>query len=208
MIREYLIRSLSPKGCDALHRARERERVLSRLKITFVMQNELLGTAHAISLAKDFMGKDPLLVVYPDDLLYDPDAHRSISEPSRRLLECYTHTGNTVLLSAEISGDLASMYGVLTVRAEGKSYLVTDIVEKPLHYTANSAFILVGRMVITPRLMESIPRYRLNDGEGIIPALLGEAHIGRLSAEVYNGVRYDLGSHEGYGVLLRDTYHS
>ena len=207
-IREYLTRRISPKGCEASRFSEERERVLSLLRFTFVMQRELLGTAHAISLAKDFMGKDPLLVVYPDDLLYDPHKHRSSGDPSRRLLECYRRTGDSVLLGAEIPGALASMYGVLTLRRREASYVVTDIVEKPLDYASDRAHVLVGRMVITPRLMESIPRYRLNDGEGIIPALLGEARASRLSAEVYQGARYDLGSHEGYGILLRDIYRS
>ena len=205
MIREYLTRELSPKGCEASLFAEERKRTLSRVKITFALQKELLGTAHAISLAKDFAGQDPLLVIYPDDLIYDARAHRIISESTRRLVDSCLETGHSVLLAAEIPGRLASMYGVLTLRRRGERYDVTDIVEKPLRYNADRAHVLVGRMMLTSRIMDSLTYCRMNDCEGIIPALTLEARAGRLSAEVYRGKRYDLGSHEGYRLLLRDS---
>ena len=88
---------------------------------------------------------------------------------------------------------------------------VTDIVEKPAEYHMEKpaeyhmekACVLIGRMVITPRVMANIPHHRFDDGEGIIPSLIEEAKIGRLSALVYRGERYDLGSHEGYRAILR-----
>ena len=205
VIRDYLTLRMIPKGEEAERLSVERERTLSALDISFAMQKELLGTAHAISLASSFMGDDNLLVAYPDDLMYDPSSHGVIYEPTRKIIELSAQTGNSVVLADEIEGRDALNYGVLRLCARDEVSCVKDIVEKPLDYREDKAHILIGRMMITPRVMESIPRHRLTDGEGIIPALREEAAKGRLSALVYKGNRFDLGSHQGYKELLRRT---
>jgi len=204
LIRDYLTGMVSPKGRDAELLSDERARILSSLKIFFAKQEELLGTAHAIGIAASFMGEDPLLVVYPDDLLYDP-VDRSISADStRKLWEICRNTGKSVLMAVEIPGSTASQYGVMRLHARERDIVVTSIVEKPKDYMERLAYALIGRMVITPEIMRSIPKHRMSDGEGIIPVLSEAAANGRLLAVIHKGARYDLGSHRGYHYLLRD----
>ena len=206
IIRDYLTGEIAPKGQDATKLCIERERLLTALNITFAYQERLLGTAHAVKLAARFMGEDPMLVVYPDDVMYDPTVRRVISDQTRKLSDICEKTGDSVVLSAPIDGSEAHQYGVLRLCAHGEGLRVSDIVEKPTDYREAIAHVLIGRMMITPRVMESISKCALNDREGIIPPLMTEAMIGRLSASVYDGIRYDLGSHVGYANLLRDIY--
>ena len=202
-IRDYLTSSVTAKGEEATRLADERARVLDSINVGFLKQKELLGTAHAVGLAASFMGKDPLLVVYPDDLLCKSRSSEVNAQPTRDLLEMSRQTGNSVVLATEIDGREAHKYGVLYMHAREDALSVTDIVEKPAEYHMEKAYVLIGRMVITPRVMANIPHHRFDDGEGIIPSLIEEAKIGRLSALVYRGERYDLGSHEGYRAILR-----
>ena len=201
-LRDYLTNEIRPKGEDALRLAREREKVLSRLKIKFALQEKPLGTAHAISLARSFAGDDPLLVVYPDDLLQVKG--RFQSESLTEMIALYEKTVASVLLTACVPGSAASQYGVLTVRKEADRHFVTAIREKPQDYKKSTAQVMIGRMILTPWAMDRIPLHGYSDAEGIVPTLADAAEQGRLLACLHRGARYDLGSHQGYGSLLKD----
>ena len=205
VIRSYLTGTLSPKGKDALFLEEKRRRVIDSLHISFAKQEMLLGTAHAVRLAASFMGEDPMLVVFPDDLLFDARNGSVIVHPTRELIDLCRDTGDSVLLAAEIPGSEASQYGVLRLIHTAKGCFVTDIVEKPLDYTAHRAHVLIGRIMLTPRVVNCLPKHRFEDAAGIIPALLEEAAAYRLRARVYKGERYDLGSHRGYRALLKNV---
>ena len=115
-------------------------------------------------------------------------------------------TGKSVVLAEEIPVALSSQYGVLSMGvASGKDVCsVTGIVEKPKDYRGEKAYAMIGRMVITPSVMDAIESFPINDADGIIPALSAEAGEGRVLAKLYRGRRYDLGSHRGYEEVLRE----
>ena len=197
---DYLTNRISPKGDSAVALSLKRERLLLDLRFEFTWQKELRGTADAIALARDFMGEDPALVIYPDDLLSVEDGVRDGVYALRKICKVSISSGKSVLLVREIPCSLASSYGVVTLGEEnaGGAYSVLDIVEKPRIYTPDRAFAMMGRFVIGPTVTERIPDLPLTDREGIVPALREEAKEGRLLAVVYNGVHEDIGSHDGY----------
>ena len=198
-LRAYCSDLIAPKGCVATRFSCERDRLLSGLQITYVEQRQLLGTADAVYLARDFMGKDPLLTVYPDDLLVLSGAQKP-ARSSFRLLRLAEKSGKSVVLCEEIPREEASQYGVLQLGTgfdRGFSE-VLDIVEKPKEFAGERAFAMIGRMVLQPQVVESIANYPMNDGEGIIPVLRRQAKEGRLLACLLSEKRWDLGSHRGY----------
>ena len=204
-IRDYLTGEPAPKGAEASLASDIRKQTLSRLSISFVRQEELLGTAHAVSLAREFAGEDPILVVFPDDLLYDPKSGAAVPLGIEALSDTYEKTKESVLLAAEVPGKEASQYGVLRLKKCGSLRLVSEIVEKPLHFEEEHAFVLIGRMLLTTETLDLIPQYRFSDGDGIIPVLQKGANADALYACVYRGPRYDLGSHQGYRSVWRDS---
>ena len=207
-LREYFDREITPKGEQACTMAKEREEILSKLRITVALQQELRGTADAIYLAKEFMGKDDLLVVFPDDILSLSKGGLSDGvRANRRLIAEAKKSGESVLLVQEIPRVLASSYGVVRMRNRGEGFAtVTDIVEKPQNYTEDRAHAMIGRMLLTPRLVATIPDLPVNDREGSVPALNSAAERGELLAMAYDGRRFDIGSHDGYESLLRAVY--
>ena len=44
-----------------------------RVRVTTVRQQEMRGTGHALLLARDFAGDDPVVVCFPDDLFGSPN---------------------------------------------------------------------------------------------------------------------------------------
>ena len=203
LLRDYLTGKITPKGETATRLAAERERVLSALKIEFALQKKPLGTADAVYLAKDFAAKDPLLVMYSDDVLFVKGKFESDS--ASRMVALSEKTSASVILSTRVPGRVASQYGVLQLKNQGGLKFVTAICEKPQGYEKREANVMIGRMVLTPDAVASIPAYPYSDSQGIVPALGHAAKEGGLLALKHVGKRYDVGSHEGYLSLLKEV---
>ena len=201
----YLTRAVHYKGESAERLCRARDEILSKIKIVFAEQKRLCGTADAVYLAKDFMQDEPILVLYPDDLLSVQGRLSDGIEATRKMMTVAEKTGCCVLLSEEIDGKKASDYGVLSVRESDKDLLIVDgIVEKPGHFVEKRAHVLIGRMVLTPKAIHAISLFDRTDAAGIIPLLDREGRQGRLLAIDHHGKRFDVGSHEGYQRVLRE----
>ena len=194
----YLSDEITPKGEQASRFSEQRRKLLTRLKVCFAKQRFPLGTADAIRLARDFMGDEPLAVLYPDDLLRERSEEGGSGALLGEMIRVAVQRDVSVVAACEIPGSMASQYGVLRLEGDGALCRVSDLTEKPSDYREDMAHVMIGRFVISPRVMASIPRHEISDRSGIIPALLEEASIGRLFARVYRGQRYDIGSHQGY----------
>ena len=199
----YLTDPVLPKGADATRLLAERDKLLSEMHVVFVEQKQLNGTAGAILLAEDFMGDDPLIVLYPDDILTVVGKCADGIVATSDLVRTYRRTGLSTVLTTEIPGKVAHDYGVLTLVSRDEVFFVTQIVEKPQNYMGDRANILIGRMLLTPKTVRSIRSFELTDESGIIPILSDEASREALAAVRYRGRRYDIGSQKGYAATLR-----
>ena len=198
-IAEYFTRPIDAKGERARRLESMRRELLSRVEISVAYQRELNGTAGAIRQAKDFAGKDDLLVAYPDDIL--TLAGVNVPEgPIETLLRAKEGFDGSVVLTRAIPGQDASQYGVVSPSSKVSDdiYSVARILEKPQYYAARQACVLIGRMLLTPACLRELENHPFSDAMGIIPALNDEAARGALHAVLYSGDIADIGSHEGY----------
>lgn len=112
---------------------------------TFIRQQEMLGTGHALLAAQSAIGSDPFVVAYPDDLHFgDPPL-------TRQLIDTYDQTGCTVLSTIHNPPNL-ERYGILDIADDG--FHVKDIIEKPLPGTEPSKEATIGRYLYTPEIFE------------------------------------------------------
>jgi UTP--glucose-1-phosphate uridylyltransferase len=166
------------------------------LRTTFVRQDQMRGTGHALLQAKTFAGDDPILVAFPDDLFGAPNV-------SKALVDAWRATPHTTLLAAEITGDV-SRYGVLDFgggAGSGPVRAVRDLVEKPAKGTEPSQVVSFGRYLYTPEvfpiLEEGLARHA--NGEFYATHALSElGKRGRLQAAITPAVRWDTGDRLGY----------
>jgi len=200
----YLTEPIVPKGGLATQLTAERDALLSRIRISFAEQKSLKGTADAILLAQEFMGDSPLVVAYPDDLLTVCGILSDGIDATRALVREAERTQGSAILVTRISGNEARNYGVVNCHLEEESFRVDSLIEKPQDYTADVAYALIGRMILTPKAVASIRSFALTDESGIVPVLSAEGMMGALTAVEYDGKRYDLGSHEGYYSAVRE----
>jgi len=146
---EHIVRSLTTNGVHELlvvigHKREVLQNFLGdgrkfEAEISYAVQPSVLGTAHAIGMAEEFVGEEDFLAIY-GDLFTTPRA-------IHRVLETYEAAGKKQTLTV-VSVPNPSSYGVVSV-SEDK---VTRIVEKPepqevLSNLANAGIYIFGNEI-------------------------------------------------------------
>jgi UTP--glucose-1-phosphate uridylyltransferase len=158
----------------------------------FVRQAEMRGTGHALLLARSFVGSEPFIAAYPDDL------HFGEKPLARQLIETWEKTGCTVLATLHDPPDI-NRYGVISIAPDGMH--VTGIVEKPARGCEPSREASIGRFLYTPDFLEQLADEWKRHREGEFfhtPAVLELARRGRVVFKRVEGERLDTGEPAGY----------
>lgn len=131
------------------------------LPVEFCYQDEAKGLGHAVLMARDLVGDEPFFVLLGD--YFDPSR-----EMCRRMLEVSRAHGDcSVIAVAPVPADQVSRYGIIAgewddemdgdTPADGECpgaiWEVTGLVEKPSPEDAPSHLFIVGRYLLTPRVM-------------------------------------------------------
>jgi UTP--glucose-1-phosphate uridylyltransferase len=163
-----------------------------RAQCYFVRQTEMRGTGNALLLARSFVGKDPFVVAYPDDL------HFGEVPLARQLIETWEKTGCTVLATLHDPPDI-NRYGIISIAPDGLH--VTGIVEKPPVGTEPSREASIGRFLYTPDFLDQLAADWKEHREGEFfhtTSVLALAKKGRVVFRRVDGRRLDTGEPGGY----------
>jgi UTP--glucose-1-phosphate uridylyltransferase len=163
------------------------------LRTQFVRQSEMKGTGHALLLAREFVGDDPFVVAFPDDLFS--------ANCAKLLVEEHERTGRMVLACSDLADQDVSRYGVVAIEDTGDRLAVRDIVEKPARGTEPSTIVSWGRYLYTPELFDALDRGLRDHTKGefyATDAIRSLASSDRVVASIVPGVRYDTGEKLGY----------
>lgn len=133
----------------------------SVLPVSFVYQDEAKGLGHAVLQAAPEIGGEPFFVLLGDYFVPGRQMCVHMAEVSRE------HGGASVIAVAQVPADQVSRYGIIagscvgalpgcdaTGEEEGAVWKVTGLVEKPRPENAPSHLFIVGRYLLTPRVME------------------------------------------------------
>lgn len=132
------------------------------LPVSFVYQDEPRGLGHAVLCAADAVGDDePFFVLLGDYFVPDRQMCVRMAEVSRE------HGGASVIAVAPVPADQVSRYGIIAGQCvgslpgttasgekEGAVWKVTGLVEKPKAEDAPSHLFIVGRYLLSPRIMD------------------------------------------------------
>jgi UTP--glucose-1-phosphate uridylyltransferase len=158
----------------------------------FVRQPAMRGTGHALLLARPFVGNEPFVVAYPDDL------HFGAPPLARQLIDTWEKTGCTVLATLHDPPDI-NRYGVISIAADGLH--VAGMVEKPAPGKEPSREASIGRFLYAPDFLDQLADEWSRHGSGEffhVPALLALARRGRVVYRRVEGERLDTGEPSGY----------
>lgn len=128
----------------------------------YVRQREPLGDGHAILSAKNIIDREPLGVLFGDNIV---DSRVPVL---RQLIDAYAKVQAPVIAVMKVPTRDVSMYGI----AEGKKvgprlWQITKLIEKPQAKQTRSRLAVAGKNIITPSTMDAL-------------SLAGPSHHGEL----------------------------
>ena len=186
--------NLSKKGkLDELKRLRD---IANMANVYFLRQKETKGLGHAVGRARSFVGDEPFVVLYGDDIIF------SETPVCRQLIDVYERWGKPVVGVKPVPMEQLRKYCSLKVDdtdTEGV-FFCTDMIEKPKAGEEFSNLSILGRVLLTPDVFDVI--------DALTPGAGGEYQLTDAMAELarrdgiyaldFDGERYDLGSKLGF----------
>lgn len=169
-------------------------RETGELPVSFVYQDEALGLGHAVLQAAPVVGDEPFLVLLGDYYVPGKDMCRRMKEVSD------AHGGASVIAVAAVPADQVSRYGIIAgecvsdgdPEAPGALWRLSGLVEKPKPEDAPSHLFIVGRYLLSPRVMELLATQQPGAGNEIqltdsLVRLLAEEDMYALVVDVDEG---------------------
>ncbi|SFR35190.1 UTP--glucose-1-phosphate uridylyltransferase GalU [Litoreibacter janthinus] len=164
--------------------------------IAYIRQHKALGLGHAVWCARRLIGNEPFAVILPDDVI-------AAEKPClQQMVEAYAETGGCMVAAMEVPPEKASAYGVLDIKEDmGSMVSVRGMVEKPSVDTAPSNLAVIGRYILTPKVLNNLNQIKQGAGGEIqlTDAIAQEIEADRdVYGYRFRGQRFDCGSKAGY----------
>lgn len=164
--------------------------------IAYIRQHKAMGLGHAVWCARRLIGNEPFAVMLPDDVI-------AADKPClQQMVEAYAETGGAMVAAMDVAPDRTSSYGVLDIEStNGRIVKAKGMVEKPSPGTAPSNVAVIGRYILTPKVLQNLNK--IDRGAGgevqLTDAIAMEIGQGRdVFGYKFEGHRYDCGSKAGY----------
>jgi UTP--glucose-1-phosphate uridylyltransferase len=198
-IEDYFDRSselenfLERKGDTAL--LKQMREISGMVDICYVRQKEQLGLGHALLMAKNLVGDEPLALILPDDII------ESKTPALKKMIAIYEKYGGGVVAVEKIGDADTKKYGVIKPEKMADNvYQVLGLVEKPTPSVAPSRLGIVGRYVLSPRIFEMLESTPPGKGGEIqlTDGLQGLLKHEKMFAYELEGIRHDAGTPIGW----------
>lgn len=164
--------------------------------IAYIRQHKPLGLGHAVWCARRLVGNEPFAVILPDDVIAGE------TPCLQQMVEAFEETGGNIVAAMDVPEERAQAYGVLDIKEDrGSIVSVKGMVEKPAPGTAPSNLAVIGRYILTPRIMQNLNKIKTGAGGEIqlTDAIAREIEeTGDVYGYRFRGQRFDCGSKAGF----------
>ena len=171
--------------------------IANMANVYFLRQKETKGLGHAVGRARSFVGDEPFMVMYGDDIIF------SETPVCRQMCDVYEKYGKAVVGVKPVSMQDIRKYCSLKVDelpGEDRITYCTDMIEKPKPGEEFSNLSILGRVLLTPEVFDIIDA--LEPGAGgeiqLTDAMAKMARTDGVYALEFEGERYDMGSKVGF----------
>ncbi|MDR2531506.1 MAG: UTP--glucose-1-phosphate uridylyltransferase [Oscillospiraceae bacterium] len=169
--------------------------ITAAANISYIRQQEMKGTGNAVLYAKNFAGNEPVVVIYPDDIMVG-------SEPvTKQICRAYEAHGLGAVAMKTFSDEDIMKYSSLDAKPlEGNVYKITDMIEKPQKHEVFTNFSILGRCVLPPKIFDILEETKPGLGGEIwlTDAMKSLAQSEGMLGVDFEGVRYDTGNKLGF----------
>src|SRR3954468_17032963 len=118
---------------------------------SFTRQQSPLGLGHAVWCARELVGREPFALLLPDVLVQNKPGCL------KQMIDAYGsgEENANIIAVEEVPMERISAYGVVGVgQSKGKTFSITQMVEKPPREKAPSNLIITGRYILQPEIFE------------------------------------------------------
>ena len=164
--------------------------------IAYIRQHRALGLGHAVHCARRLIANEPFAVILPDDVI---DGEQGCL---KQMVDAYEETGGCMVAAMEVPPEKTSSYGVLDIQEDmGSLVSVKGMVEKPAAEEAPSNLAVIGRYILTPRVLRNLNKQDAGAGgeiqltDAIAKEIGGDQGV---YGYRFRGQRYDCGSKAGF----------
>ena len=171
--------------------------IANMANVYFLRQKETKGLGHAVGRARSFVGDEPFLVLYGDDVIF------SEVPVCRQMIDVYDKYGKAVVGVKPVPLADVAKYSSLKVEevpGEDRVTYCTDMIEKPKPGEEFSNLSILGRVLLTPEIFDILDK--LEPGAGgeyqLTDAMRKLAVTTGVYALEFEGDRYDMGSKLGF----------
>lgn len=186
---------LRAKGKDELLAVLEATNMASGA-IAYIRQQRPMGLGHAVWCARRLIGDEPFAVILPDDVI-------AAQTPClAQMVAAHAETGGNLVAAMEVPAEMTSAYGILDVEpGDERLSEVRGMVEKPSPDKAPSNLAVIGRYILTPKVLRNLDRMEKGAGgeiqltDAIATEIGGKAGVYGFRFE---GERFDCGSKAGF----------
>ena len=171
-------------------RLMEIQQLAEMATFVYVRQTEQRGIGHAVLQAKDIVGDEPFLLMFPDDVLV------ADTPVSKQMIDVFEERRGSVIAVREVPEHEVEAYGIVGGEEVSEGLVrVSTLIEKPKPEEAPSRLGIVGRYVLTPDIFKLIEKTPPGKGREIqiTDAIAALAEIQEVYAYQFEGRRYDTG---------------
>src|SRR5690606_12867890 len=150
------------------------------------------GDGDAILQAREWVGSDPFVVLFADDIV------KHSTPATRQLLNHFK--GEALIAVEKVPGEGISAYGVIAPESqEGRKYKVSHMIEKPSFTEAPSDLGVIGKYICPPEIFQAIEKAGFSHGgeKRLIDGLIELSKTQNIWAYEIQGERFDTGQPAG-----------
>lgn len=172
--------------------------------IRVVYQYEQLGLGHAILTGARFFKDEPFAVILGDDLI------RSKVPVIKQMIEQYEKLNCSILGVQTVEKNKLNKYGIVRPKnnneKEEKIFEIAGAVEKPAPDKAPSSKAILGRYIFNYSIVKYLENLKSKEGQEINIVDCFDQYLKeeKIYAYEFDGIRYDLGSIEGFALATID----
>lgn len=166
--------------------------------VKFIEQKVANGLAGAILCAEPYLDNQPFALLLGDELFYAEDKKDGCI---KKLIDVYEKRNKSVIATMEVFGDEVSKYGNFGIKEEIEDglFLINELKEKPSLNEALSNYALIGRYVLSEKVIPMLKNLTLKNNElYLTDALEDLCKKGELLACTFSDKRYDVGDKAGF----------
>lgn len=169
--------------------------ISKKCRFFYIRQGEPLGSGHAINLAKSFVGDEPFVVMFGDDLMYYKDREPVL----KQLIDVHEKYNANVIGVQEVDWNLVHKYGIIKYSDEATGKIDT-IVEKPKREESPSNSAGLGRYIVNSTIFDILQDLKAGAGNEIqfTDAMKELMKKEDFYACRFDGEYFDVGSKIGY----------